>query len=235
MTEAKAAFGVTLSRAGVAVAEIIEMGNVVFNRELLDVTNHASPGGYEEFIASAVIKTGELTLKCNSVAGDTAQAGIKSDWASGAEAAYAITFPDGMSFAGNAIVTNYEYEVDKGKQIIFGCTLKWTGALTPSTSAVANASNIVLTTANLTPAFAAGTYNYVGVSTGDSCTVTASFSEGTAKLYRNDVYVQDLVTATPSGSINLGSDGDLTTLKVILAVANKASKTYRFDIANAAA
>lgn len=235
MTQAKAAFGVTLSRNGVKVAEIFEMGNVVFSREMIEVTNHDSPGGYEEFIASAVITTGELPLKCNSIVADTAQAGIKDDWASKDEAAYTITFPDGTGFSGNAIVTSYEYEVALKDRIIFGCTLKWTGALTPSVTAVANASDIAITTAALTPAFAASKYSYIGTSVADTCTLTATFGEGTAKLYRNGVYVQDLVTATPSGSISLGSDGDLTTLTVMLSAAGKASKTYKFEIANVAA
>jgi len=236
MTAAQAAFGVTLSRAGQPVAEILEMGNIKFDRDFIDVTNHGSSGGYEEFIAAAIIKTGELPIKCNYIIGDTnGQIAIKSDWANKTASAYTITFPNGQGFSGNAIITNYEYETQIDKQIIFNATLKWSGALTDAVTASNNCSALAITTATLYPVFAAATYDYVAVSIGDTCTVTATFVAGTAALYRAGVFVQALLTATPSGAISLGADGANTELQIIVQETGKAAKTYTIDVANAAA
>lgn len=236
MSEATAAFGVILKRAGVAVAEIYEFGNVKYERDLVDVTNHSSSGGYEESIPAAVIKTGELTFKANYIIGDAnGQQAIKSDWQNKATSPYTIEFPNGQGFSGNAIVTSYEYETPMKEQISFSCTLKWTGPLTDSITESNDLSALAITTANLYPAFAADTYDYVAVSTGNSCTLTTTFAAGTAKLYKNGAYVQDLTTAVASGAIDLGADGTKTELKVIVQETGKAAKTYTIDVANAAA
>lgn len=232
MSDAVAALGVTLSRAGVAVAEIIEMGNVKFERNMIDVSHHGNT--YEEFIPAALIRTGELTFVCNSILSDTAQDGIKSDWVNKSSAAYAITFPDGQGFTGTAYVTAYEYETALEDQIKLTVTLKWSGAVSETDAASNNLSNLVITTATLYPAFAAATYDYAAVSTADSCTVTASFGAGTCTLYKNGVLVQALVTATPSGSISLGSNGDLNTLTIVVQETGKGAKTYTVRIANSA-
>lgn len=236
MSNAKAALGVILTREGVAVGEVLDIGGIKMDRDFIDVTHHGSSGGYEELIPAALIRTGEFTLKCNSLVGDsTGQQAIKSDWSAKTAATYAITFPDGQTFSGEAYVKSYDFEIDKEKQIIFNATLKWTGAVTDSITQTNNLSALALTTATLYPVFAAGTYDYVAVSTGDTCTVAASFAAGTAALYRNGVFVQALLTATPSGAINLGADGANTELKIVVTETNKAPKTYTIDVANAAA
>jgi predicted secreted protein len=231
-TQAKAAFGVTVSRAGALVGEIIEMGNVKFSRDFIDVTNHQSPGGYEEFIASGVIKTGELTITCNSLIADAAQIAVKKDWEDKTSAVYTIAFPDGTGFTGTGYITEYEYETAIADQIKLTFTIKWSGELSDSVTQSNNLSDLVITTASLTPAFAAATYDYIATSTGDTGTVTATFSAGTATLYRNDVMVQDLVSTTPSGSVSFGADGDLTILKIVVVETGKAAKTYTVRVAN---
>jgi len=64
--------------------------------------------------------------------------------------------------------------------------------------------------------------------------VTAEFESGTARLYRAGVFVQELTTATPSGTISLGADGDLTNLAIVVQEVGKGPKTYNVKVANAA-
>ena len=234
MTSAVAAFGVTLKREGVAVAEVLELGNIRYERDFIDVTNHASSGGYEEFIASGIIKTGELTILCNSVASDTAQAAIKADWLAKTASTYTIAFPDGQGFSGEAIVTAYEYEANLRDQIKLSITLKWTSTLTETTDDATDLTALALTTAILYPNFSGSVYEYIAVSTGDTCTVTATFSAGTVKLYREGVFVQNLFTDTPSGSISLGADGTVTDLEIVVSETTKADVTYKISVSNAA-
>ena len=235
MTSAVAAFGVIMSYEGNAVAEIIEMGNVKYERDFIDVTNHSSSGGYEEFIASGIIKTGELTIKCNSIISDTAQVAMKAAWLAKTAGTVAITFPDGQGFSGEAIITSYEYEAGLTEQIKLSITLKWTSTLTESTTLATAPSALACTTAILYPAFAAGTYEYYGVSTGDTCTFTLTFATSTAALYREGVYVAALTTETPSGAQSLGADGTVTDFQIVVSEASKANRIYNIHISNAAA
>lgn len=234
-TSAVAGFGVTLTYDSQVVGEILEMGGIKFDREFIDVTNHSSPGGYEEFISSAIIKTGEFTIKCNSVIGNAGQAAIKAAWAAKTAETVAITFPDGDAFAGSAIVKDYEVVSGLADQIILNVTFKWTGAVTDTTTLATAPSALAVTTATLYPTpFAAGTYDYYGVSTADTCTITLTFLTATAALYREGVYVQALTTATPSGSLSLGADGTVTDFQIVVSEATKGSRTYNIHISNAA-
>lgn len=234
-TSAVAGFGVVLTYNSQTVGEILELGGIKFERDFIDVTNHDSTGGYEEFIASAIIKTGEFTIKCNSVIGNAGQAAIKTAWAAKTAEAVAITFPDGDGFTGSAIVKDYELVSQLAEQIVFNVTFKWTGAVTEATTLATAPSNLACTTATIYPTFAAGTYEYYGVSTGDTCTFTLTFATSTAKLYREGVYVQDLTSTVASGAQSLGADGTVTDFSILVSEASKGTRTYNIHISNAAA
>ncbi len=234
-TAAVAAFGVTVSLGGTAVGEVIDVPEISFKKARIDVTNHDSTGGYEESIVSDVIRSEEFTLKCNSINGNAGQIAVKAQQALGTAAAVVITFPDSTVISGNALVTGYSYVGALEDQIIFNMTLKWTGAVTDTVTLATAPSALAITTATLYPAFAAGTYDYVATSTDNTGTLTLTFATSTAKLYREGVYVQDLVTETPSGSISFGADSTVTDLQVIVSEASKGTRTYNIRVANAVA
>lgn len=235
-TAAVAGFGATLTYNSQVVGEIVELGGIKFEREFIDVTNHGSTGGYEEMLASAIIRTGEFTIKCNSVIGNAGQAAVKTAWGDKSNNVVAITFPDGNAFGGSAIVKDYELVSALGEQIVFNVTFKWSGAVTDTANLATAPSALAVTTAAIFPtAFAADTYEYFAVSTGDTCTITLTFATSTAKLYREGVLVQSLVTATPSGEVSLGADGDVTDFQIVVSEANKGSRTYNLHISNAGA
>lgn len=234
-TSAVAGFGVTLTYNGQAVGEILGLNGIKFSRDFIDVTNHGSTGGYEENIASAIIRTGEFTIQCNSVIGNAGQVAVKTAWGDKSSNAVAITFPDGDAFGGSCLIKDYEVVAELDKQIIFNATLKWTGAVTDTATLATAPSALSVTTATLYPTpFAAATYDYYGVSTADTCTITLTFLTATAALYREGVYVQALTTATPSGSLSLGADGTVTDFQIVVSEATKGSRTYNLHISNAA-
>lgn len=232
MSNAVAAFGVDVTFDSIAVGELLEMPNIKFNRTLIDVTNHDSPGGYEEGIPSAIIRAEEFTLRCNSVVGNTGQAAIKAAWVAKSIKTLLVNYPDGYYATGSVYVLSYEVIAQIEDQLIIEFTCKWTGAVTDGTTASNNITAFVMTTGTLYPAFAAGTYDYAATSQLNSCTVTATFAAGVAKLYKNGVYVQDLLTTVASGAIDLGADGTLTTLTIVVTETGKAPKTYTIRVAN---
>lgn len=235
MSDAMQAFGIQFSYNSHLVGEILDVGGLKFAFGTIDVTNHGSPGGYEENIASKIIRGQEFTIKCNSLVSNQGQADIKTYAKSQTAKPVVITFPDGYYISGNAIVTQYEVQGEIENQIVLQVTMKWTGAVTDGITASNNLSGLAVTTGTLYPAFAADIHDYVVTSTGNSCTVTATFAAGTAKLYKEGVYVQDLITATPSGSINLGADGAMTNLSIAITETGKAPVTYDLKVANLAA
>lgn len=235
MSNAQAAFGVIITFDSIAVGEILDIGDSLgFKRSLIDVTNHGSTGGYEEHIPSAVIRSDEFTLRCNSVIGNAGQDAIKDAWTNKTAETLLVSCPDGYYVSGSVYVTGYKVIAEMENQLVFECTLKWTGEVTDGTTASNNLSALSITTATLYPAFAAGTYDYAAVSTANTCTITAGFAAGTANLYKDGTLVQPLVHNTPSGSISLGVDGDLNTFTIIVAETGKEAKTYTIRVANSA-
>jgi len=235
VTAAVAAFGVVVSVGGVPVAEVLNVPEMSFKKAFKDVTNHDSPGGYEESIVSKIIRSEEVTTECNSINGNAGQIAVKAQQALGTAAVVTFAFPDGTVISGNALVTGYSYLGAMEDQIIFKMTTKWTGAVTDTVTLATAPSALAVTTAALFPdPFAAAVYEYFGVSTADTCTITLTFLTATAKLYREGIFVQNLVTATPSGSISLGVDGTVTDLQVVVTETGKGTRTYNLHISNAA-
>ena len=107
--------------------------------------------------------------------------------------------------------------------------------MTDGTAAATAPSALVCTAATLYPTFAAGTYEYYGTSVADTCTFTLTFATSTAKLSREGVFVQDLVSEEASGSLSLGADGAVTDFQIVVSEAAKSDRVYNIHINNAAA
>lgn len=235
-TAAVQAFAITVAIGATAIGEVLDVPEITFKKDFIDVTNMDSTGGYEESIVNKIIRSDELVVVCNSVVGNAGQIAVKAQQVLGTAATITFTFPDGTVIAGAALVTKYSYiGTDKEKQITFSMTLKWTGAVTDTTTYATAPSDLSITTATLYPAFAPGTYAYTAVSTADTGTFTLTFLTATAKLYRAGVLVQSLVTATPSGSVSFGADLALTQFTIVVTEALKGTRTYVINVANAAA
>lgn len=65
---AKSAFGATISLAASALAEVTSISVPSLTGEVIDVSTHASPGRYREFVRG-MRDTGEFTVTMNYLAG----------------------------------------------------------------------------------------------------------------------------------------------------------------------
>ena len=135
---AKAAFGTTLKKATVAIAELTSIGAVGVTREMIDATSHDSADGYKEYIPG-LIDTAELPIEGILDKGDAGQTALLTDLEAGTLGSYTITGPTGnaFSYAFDAYVTAYNagpFNYD-GK-ITFSATLKISGkaVYTPATT-----------------------------------------------------------------------------------------------------
>lgn len=234
-TQAVAAYGTTLKRSGVSIAEINNISDLEITTNFIDVTSHASPDGYREYILDKIKDGGELTLEGNFIAGDTnGQIALHSDCEAGTLSPYVLTFPDGTSFSFNAFVSKFKIGSPMEKQLDFGATLKISGKPTLGISVSAGLTTpffVVSNDAVITPAASGSVYEYVAnVLTGvTSVTITPTATAGVITINGNVV-----ATGVASSAIVLGAAGSMTTAIIVVTETAKAPKTYTVRIIRAA-
>ena len=235
-TSAIAAYGVTLTRAGNAIAEITNIGGVEVSRDMIDVSSHGSPDNYKEKIPG-LKDTGEITLEGNFKAGDASgQVALLTDFEAGTLQTFVLTFPTAITATWT--ITGFVTKFKTGDFAVDG-KLPFTAAITPSgkpvfaNTASNNITALTITTATLYPTFVAGTYIYTATSTGTSVTVTATFAAGTATA-TNGTSTVALTSTVESAALALGSAGTVTTITIVVTETGKVPKTYTLSIAKTA-
>jgi predicted secreted protein len=235
-TAAQKAFGVTLAREGYNVAEITNLGDIEKIKKFIDVTNHSSVGGNQEQIPSAIKDSPKLTVRANYIIGDTnGQRAIQSDWENDTLSSYAIGFPNGLNYAGDAYVESYKVIGAMDKQIEIEIGLIFSGPLTPSYSGSAGLTTPYFAVNNdavITPAPAAATLEYVAAVLTAIASVTVTPTATSGVITVNGIVV---ATGVPSSAIALGAAGSVNDITIIVAETNKAPKTYVIHVARAAA
>lgn len=231
-TAAIAAFGAVLARAGNAIAELTKIGPPKLKLDTAEVTSHQSANAYREFIGT-LLDAGEVSIEGNFIVGDTnGQIGLITDMEAKTVQSFLLTFPTAITstWTFSALVTAFEVgDMNHDGTLTFSATLKITGRPVLASTASNNLSNLVLTTATLYPAFAAGTYDYTATSIGASITVTPTAAAGTITVNGNTV-----ASGVASGAISLGAIGTVTTITVVVQETGKTAKTYTVRVAKTA-
>lgn len=234
-TQAVAAFGTTLSRNAVLIAEINNIGDLEISQSFIDVTTHSSPDGYREFILDKIKDAGELTLEGNFIASDTTgQIALKGDCDAGTLSTYILTFPDGTTFSFSGYVSKFKIGSPMDKQLNFGATLKITGKPSLGISVSTGLTTpffVISESAVIVPTPANAVYDYVATVLTDvtSVTITPTATAGAITVAGNVV-----ATGVASSAIVLGAAGSITTVLVVVTESGKAPKTYTIKIARAA-
>jgi len=128
VTKAVAGFTTQLKyAAGTIVGELNSIGGIKLKAEVIDVTNHQSPDGYKEFLAS-LKDAGEFPMEGNFIQDDAGQLALMASFGTGAKESFVVTFPDGTTWAFSAVVTGIEIgKADTKDAIAFSATLKISG------------------------------------------------------------------------------------------------------------
>jgi predicted secreted protein len=230
LSEAVAALGTSLTRAGNHIAELTDIGGPKPKGDTIDVTNHDSPGGYKEKLM-AIIDGGEVSLEGNFISGDTlGQIGLLADMNAKILQAFVITFPNGATWTFNALVTDYETDAKYEDKVSFKATLTISGQpVLGAGSASNNLSALVVTGGSPTwePVFAAGTYSYIVEITGvSSITVTPTAAAGT-------ITVNGTAVASGSASGAISTPVGVTPITVRVQQSGMSAVTYTLQIARA--
>ena len=240
-TQAKLAFGTTLMRVDVPIAELTNIGGPSLSADTIDATSHDSlviASGYREFI-QGLRNGGEISIEGNFIPANPGQVALKTDFDDGSLVAYTITFPAVMAttWTFSAIVTALETSSPFDDKASFTATLKVSGK--PSLNVTASAGMSALTGNSypteaalvFVPTFAIGTFFY-------TCDVVSTKTyvrlSPTATGHTITINGSIVTTETESGDITLGDEGTNTKITIIVWQAGKAKKTYIVWVTRAA-
>lgn len=233
-TSAKKTFGTTLARNGNTIAELTNIGSPKLSAGEINVTNHQSPDGYEEFV-QGIRSAGEVPLEGNFISSDTnGQIGLLTDFNAGTMQSFVITFPDGTTWTFTAFVKSFEMDdASVDGKLSFKVSLKVSGKPVLGISTAANLTGLVVTTGTLVPAFAGATKVYVvNIATGvSSVTVTPTCAAATSIEVDGNV----VASGQASSAITLGAAGSVTTIEVVTKETGKADNVYTLHLTRAAA
>ncbi len=133
MSEGVAALGTTLTRGGTAIAQIQDIDGPDLSTDTDEITNHDSPDGVEEFIAT-IKRTGEVTFPLVFLGSDATHdgdTGLIQGWADRSLDAYVMTYPgEGGSWTFNAYVTGFKMTAPVNGHLAADVTLRPSGAPT---------------------------------------------------------------------------------------------------------
>lgn len=172
-----------------------------FETTVLDVSN-----GYKTYKQN-LKDGGDLPIEGYYNSSDSGQLALKTSLDSGSEDTYTIEFPSdiGTTWTFTGIVTAFKTgDADLEGAVGFSATLKITGIpnLGTTDSAGLSALSLTGTSGTLSPSFDNATYSYAHTfDTSTTITVTATAASHTLKLYIDDVYVEDLTSASASSAI----------------------------------
>jgi len=237
MSNAIAAKGATLARAGHTIAEITKIGGIEINLETLDVTTLTSPDSFKEFIGTW-FDTSEVPIEGNFIAGDAnGQIALMADQLAMTVQSFVLTLPTAITatWSFTALVIKFkvgDYAV--GGKIDFSASLKISGKPTLAIGAATGLTTPffeISESAVIVPSPAGNVYDYVAtVATGiSSVTVTPTASAGVITVNGNVVD-----SGEASGSIALGAAGSITTITIVVTETGKVAKTYTIRVARAA-
>lgn len=137
MSEARSAQGTFISKGdGTSpeqfeeIAEVVSIGGPNETSDEIETTHLRSPGGYREFLQSFK-DGGECPLVLNFIPNDEtqdSQTGLRSEFQTGAQKNYRITFPDGTTCTFLAFVKAVGTAIAVGDKLSLNVTLRIIGA-----------------------------------------------------------------------------------------------------------
>ena len=231
-------FGSTLSRNGNLIAEQMKFTPPKISLGTVAVTNHQSPGNFEEFIAGK-LSAGDVGMSGNFIPGDAnGQMGLYADILASTLQAFILTLPNALAaWAFSAFVTEFAVgDLTVDGAIPFTATLKITGqpTLTTASSAGLTTPFLAFSTGTIIPVAAQSVLAYVlEVVTGTTgITITPTAAAGVITITANGAS-QVVTSGQASSSIPLGAAGSVTVVAISVKETNKAAKVYQLNVARA--
>jgi predicted secreted protein len=235
MTNAVVAHGTVLIWNYLKVLEMVNLTGLSEARDSLDVTSHDSSDSYREFIAG-LGDGGELSLEGNFITGDTnGQIALHTDMQAGTNRNCFLLLPMsvGQSMSFTAFAQGFEPSFPHDAKMAVSGSLKVTGKpvlLTTQSDGISDMTGIEEngeTALSISPAIAAGTYEY-------TCTVNtvSTWVKLTVTAASHTIYIQgtSVASGVQSGEIALGAAGTDTVIWVLAYETNESPRLYKLTV-----
>ena len=235
MTQAVISTGSVLKIGALTVAKLSTIDPPEMSKEEIDVTTLDSTGGYREFLPG-FRDGGMLNLEGFVILGDTGQDGLKDNYDGDDLESFTIELANGETVTFDGYVSKYKRGTATVNEAIkFTAEIRASGVVEYASTASTGWSAFVLrdstdmadaTALASVPAIAASEYQYaVTYTTEATVRPTATAASHTMKLYIDDVYIEDLTTATAGTAIAFGA-GDVKKLTIKAWEEDKTPKYY---------
>jgi len=129
MSTAVDTFGTTISLNATPIAQVQDIDGPNLSTDTDEITNHSSPDGVEEFIAT-IKRTGEVSFPLVFNPSDASHAALFTAWESKTLDAYIITFPDGSTWEFDAYVIGFANTAPVAGHLSADVTLRPSGSPT---------------------------------------------------------------------------------------------------------
>lgn len=235
MSTAQISTGSTLKIGALTVAKLTTIDPPEMSKEEVDVTTLDSTGGYREFIPG-FRDGGLLNIEGLVILGDAGQDGLKDNYDGDDLESFTITLANGESVTFDGYVSKYKRgSATVNEAIKFTAEIRASGVVEYASTASTGWSAFVLrnaaddgdaTAEAIVPAIAASEYQYaVTFTTETSVRPKVTAASHTIKLYIDDVYSEDLTTATAGTAIAFGA-ADVKKLTIKVWEEDKTPKYY---------
>jgi len=119
-------FGTTLAMDGVAIPQIQDIDGPALSTDTDEITNHSSPGGFEEFIAT-ILRTGEVTFPVVHNPAHAAHQALNTAWRAKSLEPFLLTYPDGSTWTLSAYITGFADTAPVNGHLAKAVTLRVSG------------------------------------------------------------------------------------------------------------
>lgn len=119
--------GTTLTLDSVPIGQIQDIDGPNLSTDTDEITNHDSPDGVEEFIAT-IKRTGEITFPLVFNPGAASHASLKTSWDDRTLDAFVMTYPDGSTWTFNAYTTGLSMTAPVAGHLSANVTLRPSGS-----------------------------------------------------------------------------------------------------------
>ena len=127
MSTAIDTFGTSISINATDIGQVQDIDGPNLSTDTDEITNHSSPDGVEEFIAT-IKRTGEISFPVVFDPQNASQISVLTAWENKTLDAYVITFPDGSTWGFDAYVIGFANTAPVAGHLSADVTLRPSGA-----------------------------------------------------------------------------------------------------------
>lgn len=120
-------FGTTISLDGVPIGQIQDIDGPNLSTDTDEITNHDSPDGVEEFMAT-IKRTGEITFPLVFNPGNATHSALKTAWDDKTLDPYVMTYPDGSTWEFDAYCIGLSMTAPVAGHLAANVTLRPSGS-----------------------------------------------------------------------------------------------------------